>query len=121
MEALREKDRKFAVEVSKWFDGMIPETMSIKAKATGTRNEYKSIKLLVGLGYEVFRMAGSLGIFDLIAVSKTEFLLIQVKTNRMPSKAETALIRNFECPTNARKFIHVWKDRLASPIVQEVS
>jgi Holliday junction resolvase len=89
-------------------------------KAKGNRNEYKSIRLLETLGYEVFRMAGSLGAFDLIAICKTDFQLIQVKSNRMPGTAELETIRNFECPANARKLVHVWIDRKRLPVVKEV-
>jgi hypothetical protein len=64
-------------------------------------------------------MAGSLGVFDLIAVCSTDILFVQVKSNRMPSQAELETIKSFACPLPARKLIHVWKDRNSTSIVKE--
>jgi Holliday junction resolvase len=89
-------------------------------KAKGNRNEYKSMRLLEAIGYICFRMAGSFGIFDLIAVSPTDILFIQVKSNRMPSRAELNTIKSFACPFSTRKIIHVWQDRNSTPIVKEL-
>ena len=89
-------------------------------KAKGNRNEYKTMRLLESIGYECFRMAASKGAFDVIAVSPTDVLLVQVKSNRPPSAFETETIKNFECPANARKLVHVWHDRKRLPIVKEV-
>ncbi len=47
------------------------------------------MRLLEAVGYICFRMAGSLGVFDVIAVSATDILLIQVKLNRMPLRGGT--------------------------------
>ncbi len=89
-------------------------------KAKGNRNEYKTMRLLEAVGYEVFRMAASKGAFDVIAVSVSDVLLVQVKSNRMPSAFEMDTIKEFACPANARKIIHVWQDRKRLPVVKEV-
>ncbi len=89
-------------------------------KAKGNRNEYKTMCLLEAVGYECFRMAASKGAFDVIAVSASDVLLVQVKSNRMPSAFEMETIKDFTCPTNARKLVHVWQDRKRLPIVKEV-
>ncbi|MBA4121337.1 MAG: hypothetical protein H0X72_02590 [Acidobacteria bacterium] len=89
-------------------------------KAKGNRNEYKTMRLLESVGYECFRMAASKGAFDVIAVSPSDVLLIQVKSNRFPSSLEMETIKAFECPINARKLIHVWQDRKRLPVVKEV-
>ncbi len=89
-------------------------------KAKGNRNEYKTMRLLESIGYECFRMAASKGAFDVIAVSGADVLLVQVKSNRLPSAFEMETIKNFKCPANARKLIHVWQDRKRAPIVKEV-
>ncbi|MGI8468970.1 MAG: hypothetical protein ACR2N3_11030 [Pyrinomonadaceae bacterium] len=89
-------------------------------KAKGNRNEYKTMRLLESIGYECFRMAASKGAFDVIAVSVSDVLLIQVKSNRLPSQFEMETIRAFACPANARKLVHVWQDRKRLPIVKEV-
>lgn len=88
-------------------------------KAKGNRNEYKTMRMLEAIGYVCFRMAGSIGVFDVIAVSATDILFVQVKSNRMPSRSELDAIEGFICPLPARKMIHVWKDRDSIPIVKE--
>ncbi len=88
-------------------------------KAKGNRSEYKTMRLLEIVGYICFRMAGSLGVFDVIAVSATDILFIQVKSNRMPSRAELETIKSFTCPLPARKLIHVWQDRNNTSIIKE--
>ena len=89
-------------------------------KAKGNHNEYKTMRLLEAAGYTCFRMAASKGAFDVIAVSHSDVLLVQVKSNRMPSAFEMETIKNFACPINARKLVHVWQDRQALPVVREV-
>lgn len=89
-------------------------------KAKGNRNEYKTMRLLESIGYEYFRMAASKGAFDVIAVSPSDVLLIQVKSNRLPSAFEMETIKAFACPANAQKMIHVWHDRKRLPFVKEV-
>ncbi|MGI8670397.1 MAG: hypothetical protein ACR2J3_11230 [Aridibacter sp.] len=89
-------------------------------KAKGNRNEYKTMRHLEALGYVCFRMAASKGVFDVIAVSKADVLLVQVKSNRMPGQTEIKTIESFDCPTNARKLIHVWKDRKGLPVICEI-
>lgn len=77
------------------------------------------MRMLEALGYICFRMAGSLGVFDVIAVCATDILLVQVKSNRMPSRVELETIKSFACPLPARKIIHVWQDRNSTPIIKE--
>jgi Holliday junction resolvase len=52
----------------------------LNAKAKGTRNERRSMRLLEAAGYYVTRSGASLGAWDLIAVSSKDVALIQVKT-----------------------------------------
>ncbi len=89
-------------------------------KAKGNRNEYKTIRLLESLGYECFRMAGSLGRFDVIGISASDVALVQVKSNRNPSRAELDAIRELDAPDNCRKLIHVWKDRQSMPDIRDI-
>ena len=89
-------------------------------KAKGNRNEYKTIRLLESLGYSCFRMAGSLGLFDVIGISAIDVLLVQVKSNRLPCTTEMDAIGKLDTPLNCRKMVHVWKDRQSVPIVKEI-
>jgi hypothetical protein len=92
----------------------------VNAKAKGTRNEHRSKRLLEASGYCVTRAAGSLGAWDLIAVSATDFALIQVKSNRPPSPAEREALALFPCPQNCKRLIHVWVDRQRVPRVTQL-
>jgi len=87
------------------------------AKIKGARNELRSKRLLESAGYAVTKSGGSLGAFDLIGVSATDLVLVQVKTNRPPPPAEREALRLFAVPTNARKLIHVWRDHEHQPLV----
>lgn len=89
-------------------------------KAKGSRNEHKSIKLLESLGYNCTRSSASLGVFDVIGVSATDVVLLQVKTRDWPSSVEMESIKMFPSPPNSRKIIHRWKDRQSLPDVREI-
>ena len=89
-------------------------------KAKGTRNEYRSIQILETAGYRVTRAAASLGQWDLLGVSATDFILVQVKTRDWPSLAEMESLSLFPCPTNCRKLVHRWRDRQRFPDVREL-
>ena len=92
----------------------------IKRKAKGTRNEYKSRRLLEAAGYRVTRAAASLGQFDLIGISPTDMVLCQVKSNAWPGAIEMEAIKDFPAPHNCRKLIHRWDDYKSMPMVKEV-
>jgi Holliday junction resolvase len=94
----------------------------MKAKRKGSRNEYKAIRILESAGYHCTRAAGSLGLFDIIAVSRDGVRLIQVKSNRNATPAEREAIREFSgTPSNARKEIWIFQDYGRAPIIHEIS
>ncbi len=63
--------------------------MSLKnAKAKGTKNEHKTIRLFEAAGYACMRAGASLGVFDVICVGSQDIVLVQCKTNRWASPAE---------------------------------
>jgi len=92
----------------------------MNAKAKGTRNEHRSIRLLETLGYRCTRAAASLGEFDIIAIGPTDVVLLQVKTRDWPGAVEMEQIRMFPCPPNCRKVLHRWKHRARLPDTKEV-
>ncbi len=92
----------------------------INAKRKGSRNEYRSKAVLEAAGYAVTRAVGSLGAWDLIGVSATDMVLVQVKSNRPPAPAETGTLKLFPCPQNCKRLIHVWRDRERWPVVTEL-
>ena len=92
----------------------------MNAKAKGTRNEHRSMRLLEAAGYACTRAAASLGIFDIVGIGSTDICLVQVKTRDWASREEMEEIRLFPCPPNARKLVHRWMDRQKLPDVREV-
>lgn len=92
----------------------------MNAKAKGSRRERQSKALLEASGYTVTKAGGSLGAWDLVAISATDFVLVQCKSNRPPSPAERETLAAFRCPPNTRRLIHVWMDRQRLPRVTEL-
>ncbi len=91
----------------------------MNAKAKGSRRERQTIALLESLGYVCTKTAGSLGIWDVVAIGPADFIVVQVKSNRWPDRAEMEALRAFPCPPNCRKLIHRWRDRRSTPDVRE--
>ena len=51
-------------------------TQAMNAKAKGTRNEHRSIRLLEAAGYRCTRAAASPGAWDVLGVSATDVVLV---------------------------------------------
>jgi Holliday junction resolvase len=68
--------------------------------AKGRRNEHRSRALLEASGYAVTRAAASLGVWDLIGVGSTDFVLVQVKTRDWPGSVEMEALQAFTVPPN---------------------
>ena len=92
----------------------------MNAKAKGTRNEHRSMRLLEAAGYHCTRSGASLGVFDIIGIGSTNVVLVQVKTRDWPGTVEMEAIKLFPVPQNARKLVHRWRDRQRTPDVREV-
>ena len=92
----------------------------IHSKRKGTRNEHRSRRLLEAAGYACTRAAGSLGAFDLIGVSSTDVVLVQVKTRDWPGTVEMETLTAFRVPANCRKLVHRWRERQRAPDVREL-
>jgi Holliday junction resolvase len=92
----------------------------MNAKAKGSKNERRTIALLQSEGYSCTKSGGSLGVFDVIGIGPADVILCQVKSNRWPGAVELDAIREFKAPANARKIVHRWLDRQASPDVMQV-
>jgi Holliday junction resolvase len=92
------------------------------SKAKGTRNEHKAMRALEVTGYHTTRAAGSLGMFDVIAINAQGLRLIQVKTNRDASPVEREQIALFDrLPPNATKEIWIYKDYAREPLIKIIS
>ena len=69
---------------------------------------------------ELKESAPSLGLWDLVAVSEREVLLIQVKSNRYCPRAELEKFKSLPVAGCVRKLIHVWRDFAGGPEIVEV-
>lgn len=92
----------------------------MKRKAKGTRYELRSRDWLTEQGYQVARLAGSFGPFDLIAFTRREVLLVQVKCGRWPVEKEKLRMQEFPAPANFLKVIHRWAEYERAPRVMEL-
>jgi hypothetical protein len=90
------------------------------AKRKGTRNEHRSMEILEAAGYQCTRSGASLGAWDVVGISATDFVVCQVKTRDWPSLAETETLKLFPVPRNCKKLIHRYKDGQALPDVKEL-
>jgi len=84
----------------------------------GGRSERKTRERLYKLGYDYVQKAGgSLGLFDLIALGqdKNHLLLVQVKSNDLPSPKERDKIADFRLKLPCRKQLWIWIDRKKDP------
>ena len=96
--------------------------MGIKnTKAKGSRQEHRSIAYLEKLGYRCTRSAASLGAWDIVGVGLTDFVLVQVKSNRWPGTKEMEVLRKFQCPPNCIKIVHRWRDGRRWPDMQNLN
>lgn len=87
-------------------------------KRKGSYNERKCRDVLKNRGYDlVIKAGGSLGLFDLIGIGADfdHCLLIQVKSNRKPTREEMDILRSFQVPKFARKELWVFKDYVRTP------
>ncbi|HET9045109.1 MAG TPA: hypothetical protein VFN70_18265 [Burkholderiales bacterium] len=93
----------------------------MNAKAKGTKNEHRSMRLLEAAGYRTHRMAASLGEWDFIAIGPVDIVLVQVKTRDWPGRTETEQMALYPVPPNVRKIVHRWRHRQRLPDVREVA
>jgi Holliday junction resolvase len=97
------------------------EGQEMNTKRKGSRNEHKPIRILEVAGYHCTRAAGSLGLFDIIAVSHQGIRLVQVKSNRNAPPAEREAIEEFKgIPENASKEIWIFEDYARFPVINEI-
>ena len=77
--------------------------------------------ILEAAGYRCTRSAASLGVWDIVGIGSNNVVLVQVKTRDWPGSAEMEALRRFAVPTNTRKLVHRWRDRVRVPDVVEIS
>lgn len=92
----------------------------MNTKAKGSRNERRSMRFLEAMGYTCTKSGASLGMWDIIGISKHTFAVVQVKSNEWPSSVEMEALTSFEAPLNCLKLVHRWRDRQRVPDVREL-
>ena len=92
----------------------------MNAARKGAINERKTIVLLEASGYRCTRSAASKGVWDVVGVSSTDFVLVQCKSNRWPNAVEMEMMKEFPAPINTRRLVHRWRDRQRLPDVKEI-
>jgi Holliday junction resolvase len=93
----------------------------MNAKAKGSRQEHRSMRLLEASGYACTRSGASLGVCDIIGIGPCDVVLVQCKSRDWPGSVEMESIRNFPAPPLCKKLIHHWRDRQRSPNVRVVA
>ena len=87
----------------------------MNTSAKGARAECRARWILEAKGYAVVRVGGSLGVFDLVAISRDGLRLVQVKCNRGPDHAERERLAAFnDLPPNAIRE----RDRQCNPQIE---
>jgi len=95
--------------------------VAINGKAKGNRLERRCVNFLEGRGYACTKSGGSLGVWDIVAISPEQILLIQVKANRKPRKPERLKMQAFRAPPNCTKQLWIYEDGFPNaPIITEV-
>jgi hypothetical protein len=92
----------------------------MNCKQKGNRAEHRSMRLLEAAGYRCSRAAASLGVWDIIGVGSTGFILAQIKTRDWPGALEMETLSTFPCPPNCRRLVHRWRDRQRMPDIREI-
>lgn len=88
----------------------------MSAKSKGSRNERRAIKVLEAAGYTCTKAGGSLGLFDIVAISKQGIRLVQVKTGRNAPPHEREAIAEFDnFPPGSTKELWIWFDYQRQP------
>lgn len=87
----------------------------------GRRHEYRAKEMWEKEGAFVARAAGSKGVADLVAVKNGQAFLIQVKTNRKPSKNEVERLIEAAAKCGAFAVVMIWDQREKAWKIDEIN
>ena len=91
----------------------------MNTSAKGARAERRARRILEPKGYAVVRAGGSLGVFDLVAISRDGLRLVQVKCNRRPGQAERERLGAFNnLPPNTLRELWLFRNRQRNPQIE---
>ncbi len=89
-------------------------------KAKGSRNERRTMAVLEAAGYRCVKSGGSLGEWDVAGFGPRGDILVQVKSNRLPSPMDMAILRESCAYPHVTRLVHVWYDHKRMPRVVEL-
>ena len=92
----------------------------INRKAKGNRNARRSMDFYEKQGYYCTKSSASLGMWDFVGYSKSDWICVQVKSNRRPRSLEMMELQEAEVPPGTKKILHVWKDYQRDPEIEEL-
>lgn len=88
----------------------------------GRAREWRTVKMLESAGYTAYRMAGSHGMVDVIAVSPLGVRLVQVKSGKANiTPLEREALEAFRKPANATVEVWRYKDRFREPEIEVIA
>ena len=91
------------------------------AKAKGARAEHRAIRILEAAGYSCTKAAGSLGMFDVIALGPHDIRCLQVKSGTTYcSRIEREMMRECVLPSNVTREIWRFPDRCKDPLIERI-
>lgn len=99
----------------------------INARAKGRKNELRAKKMLEALGYDVeisrpgqkfAEQVDLFGLWDLVAVRKTDIRCVQVKTNKWPSVVDCESMTLWPCPPVVSKEVWRFRDGIKNPDIR---
>lgn len=90
----------------------------MNTKRCGRAQDNKTVKLLRSMGYPSYTIsAASLGVFDTIHWNNKTIIFVQNKRNDMPPRLELLHLMRCKVPSNAFRFVLLWKTRARAPEV----
>lgn len=99
------KTIKYLLNNYNWFQIASKDYVYHTPRGTRYHKDLFSVNYYEGNGE--IKQAG----FDIMAIAMDKIVyLVQVKSNKKPSKAYINALRNFAMPLNVVKMLHVWKD-----------
>ena len=99
-------------------------------RVKGRRLEHRAKALLTAQGFDCelsrpssrFQTQNDLwGLYDVVGISATEIICVQVKANRWPRSHEMQAMTDWPCPPGVRREAWRFDDRTAEPRIRIIS
>lgn len=88
----------------------------------GREREWRTVKMLEATGHVAYRMAGSHGAVDVIAISPLGVRLVQVKSGKADvTPADREVLQNHPRPENATVEVWRYRDGVREPQIERIA